>query len=529
MKTNYFTLFFIFCIAFSFGQIVELKNINPGTASSSPNTFFNYNGTLIFRANDGVNGAELWKSDGTATGTVLVKDIATGASNGDPGAFTVLGTDLIFNGNSGSTATGQELWKSDGTGAGTIVLKDIYAGTSSSNPQNFIKINTTTLLFSANDGINGIELWKTNGTNAGTSLVKDYPGTSNSITWAQELNGLGIFGQNINGVTARELYISDGTTTGSNLLVDINSGTGIGVGTVSFKAGNIIYFQGNNGATGFELWKTDGTAAGTVLVKDIYPGATGSSVSNFATLNGVVYFRATTLTNGNELWKTDGTTAGTIEVADINPGTGSAVPSEIFTFNGAIYFFAADNGTNYDFYKYDGITLTKLYDFNATIVTTSYALVNNKLYFGVDSNADNLRELWTTDGTATGTVAVASLFTPVVNPTSVNNIIAVNNKIFFSAALNNGNELFFFDPLTLSTTAFNNQRIAVYPNPTKNILNVSHNFSADVNYTIFDISGKKVTSGTVANNQIFFDGNNGIYFLQLQSDQFVHNTKFIKQ
>lgn len=121
------------------------------------------------------------------------------------------------------------------------------------------------------------------------------------------------------------------------------------------------------------------------------------------------------------------------------------------------------------------------------------------------------------------------MFTPVVNPTNVNNIIAVNDKIFFSGVLNNGAELFLFDPLTLSTTAFNNQKIAVYPNPTNNILNVSHNFSADVNYAIFDISGKKVTSGTVANNQILFDGTSGIYFLQLQSDQFVYNTKFIKQ
>jgi ELWxxDGT repeat protein len=33
------------------------------------------NGTLFFTANDGVNGYELWKSDGTSSGTVLVKDV----------------------------------------------------------------------------------------------------------------------------------------------------------------------------------------------------------------------------------------------------------------------------------------------------------------------------------------------------------------------------------------------------------------------------------------------------------------------
>ena len=35
---------------------------------------------LIFRASDGTNGRELWKSDGTASGTVMVKDIQKAVS-----------------------------------------------------------------------------------------------------------------------------------------------------------------------------------------------------------------------------------------------------------------------------------------------------------------------------------------------------------------------------------------------------------------------------------------------------------------
>lgn len=33
------------------------------------------NGVLFFKANDGVHGGELWKSNGTEAGTVMVKDI----------------------------------------------------------------------------------------------------------------------------------------------------------------------------------------------------------------------------------------------------------------------------------------------------------------------------------------------------------------------------------------------------------------------------------------------------------------------
>ena len=40
--------------------------------------------TLFFTADDGVNGNELWKSDGTEAGTVLVKDINPGSGSSSP-------------------------------------------------------------------------------------------------------------------------------------------------------------------------------------------------------------------------------------------------------------------------------------------------------------------------------------------------------------------------------------------------------------------------------------------------------------
>lgn len=48
---------------------------HPGAAGSDIRNLTVSNGKLFFRANDGVNGDELWKSDGTAVGTVMVKDI----------------------------------------------------------------------------------------------------------------------------------------------------------------------------------------------------------------------------------------------------------------------------------------------------------------------------------------------------------------------------------------------------------------------------------------------------------------------
>uniref|UniRef100_UPI00056C1DDD hypothetical protein n=1 Tax=Microcystis aeruginosa TaxID=1126 RepID=UPI00056C1DDD len=68
---------------------------------------------------------ELWKSDGTAAGTVLVKDINPGSSSSYPGSLTAVGNTLFFTAYDGLGGSGTELWKSDGTAAGTVLVKDI--------------------------------------------------------------------------------------------------------------------------------------------------------------------------------------------------------------------------------------------------------------------------------------------------------------------------------------------------------------------------------------------------------------------
>src|SRR6516225_6711661 len=65
-----------------------LKDINPGSGSSGPAAFVQVNGVAFFAASDGVHGMELWKSNGTGAGTVLVKDIRPGSSDSYPGALT---------------------------------------------------------------------------------------------------------------------------------------------------------------------------------------------------------------------------------------------------------------------------------------------------------------------------------------------------------------------------------------------------------------------------------------------------------
>ncbi len=108
-----------------------------------------------------------------AGGPKLVKDInPTGSSF--PTSLTQVGSTLFFAANDG--VHGVELWKSDGTAAGTKMVKDIHPGSKSSWPENLVNVNGT-LFFFADDGVHGNELWKSNGTAAGTKMVKDiHPG-----------------------------------------------------------------------------------------------------------------------------------------------------------------------------------------------------------------------------------------------------------------------------------------------------------------------------------------------------------------
>jgi ELWxxDGT repeat protein len=159
--------------------------------SSYPASLTNVNGTLFFTAYEPTDGRELWKSDGTSKGTVLVTDIDPGAGSSSPVNLTIVNNTLFFNANDGTT--GNELWKSDGTAAGTVLVKDINPGSSSSLPENLTSAGGI-LYFSAYDGTNGYELWKSDGTAAGTVMVKDInPGSAGSYPRLLTVSGGHLF------------------------------------------------------------------------------------------------------------------------------------------------------------------------------------------------------------------------------------------------------------------------------------------------------------------------------------------------
>ncbi len=446
------------------GQISLVKDIIPGTGGGSPNYLYNASGTLYFSANDGINGSEFWKSDGTSAGTVLVKDINAGISGAGPTSFTSVGSTLFFS--AVDAANGSELWKSDGTMGGTVLVKDIFAGTSNSNVSNLMNL-AGTLFFTATDGINGVELWKSDGTAAGTVLVKDINLGSNSSS-PSKLTVLGntLFFTASDGISGIELWKSDGTTAGTVLVKDINiSGNSSPAYMVNLNG--TLLFAANDGLVGNELWSSDGTVAGTAMVKDIRPGSVGSLPQNITVMNGHVYFSADdTIIHERELWKSNGTASGTVLVKDISGISGNgSLPQYLTNVDGTLFFTAHDGINGNELWKSDGtatgtVMVKNINNSPSSSDCRSLTAGGNGLLYFVGRGVQTGFELWSSNGTASGTVMVQDL-TPFAPGNTVNsnlsNLTVVGNTLFFSANTSaTGQELYALSasPLAVSLLSF---------------------------------------------------------------------------
>src|SRR5690606_14433372 len=303
----------------------ELLEIN-FLGESEPKNLIIFQNQIYFTANDGVHGRELWKIENDLP--VLVMNIEEGSNDAfnDNCIFLVTNDFIYF-----TTTNGKKLWKSDGTEVGTeLILSNIE----SEYPcfSNLIEFDSK-IYISYNDGIHGFELWQTDGSTNETSLVKDiYPGSNGS-----EIQDFFIFNDylyftavNGSGTERREIWKSDGTEIGTTMLKDIGGQTyadGVKVGNDFLISGNYFYFYGYSNSAGYELWKSDGTESGTQMVKDINPGYSSSDYYNNilegAVGNGYIVFKAYSPDSGYELWKSDGTESGTFKLKEINPDGGS--------------------------------------------------------------------------------------------------------------------------------------------------------------------------------------------------------------
>ncbi len=324
-------------------QVIDLF---PGPDSSRPSDLVHVGGsTVVFRANDGASGNELWRTDGVTT--TLVADINPGSASSTPAEMFLLSPGVIVFRASGS-GTGTELWRSNGATASLV--KDIVPGTLGSRPEHFAAWNGL-LWFAADDGsATGEDLWMSDGTGPGTSLVADItPDGDSSISGLYPLSSrLLIFNEPFGG-DPDELWTTDGTEAGTQLVATFDS---IDRYAAVVKDG-LLYFVADDGVSGRELWSSDGTPGNTAPVWDhVEPG---SRPSNLVWTGSELHFVASDGVNGRELWASDGTVPGTAMIVDLEP-TGSAFPydTDLVPFAGHTYFGFFDPVLGRELFRTDG-------------------------------------------------------------------------------------------------------------------------------------------------------------------------------
>ncbi|MBS1549416.1 MAG: T9SS type A sorting domain-containing protein [Bacteroidetes bacterium] len=345
---------------------------------------------------------ELWRSDGTATGTFLLKKfdattsypINLGSDITEYYNNSISGNEMFFA--AFTSANGYELWKSDGTVAGTTMVKDMNPGSGSTPMDGFTRMGNFVYFFTGSG-----QLWKTDGTDAGTTNI---PLPSGLIVYVYntmaEYNGK-LFFIGFDAAHGNELWTSDGTTSGTYMVKDTSPRTDYYYTHKGFMLKKIpggLIFQQNMvpSSNKVALWKTDGTAAGTIkltddeaideqMIRDIsmtqesiyfhnmtqknivksnyQPG--GSSVVPF---NPMLYFQAKNYFNfkntlwlncgwpaagydGPEPWRCDGNQAS--KALDINPGAAGSAPFGFFEKDDKMCFFA-NNGSGVKLFQFYG-------------------------------------------------------------------------------------------------------------------------------------------------------------------------------
>ena len=446
-------------------------------------------GALFFFADDGEHGPEPWRSDGTASGTTLLKDVVPGPAGSSPGwphRPFLFGDGILFPILIPGESYTAELWTSDGTGAGTQRVHS-FAGTDAI-PWGFIDLGDRTL-FSAVDAEHGQELWRTDGTEGGTSVVKDLaPGAAHaSPIPIGTISGAALF---FCGNEPYGLWRSDGSDAGTVVLrQDVRAGAALDRLSSASIAGKLL-FSADDQAHGVELWASDGTVNGTGLVRDIargtaYGSPIGSGPSGLITAGARVFFSASDSTLGRELWSTDGTAARTVRVRDIRSGYESSNPAPL-TRRGNLLYFTASDGVQNELWVSDGSEHGTVLAVNIASDAGSASLgeavgVGNSLHFtglglwrsdgteagtaqisSVDAqqltrvgsriyfqgyDAVNSYELWTSNGTTAGTYVLRDI-APGAAQANPNCLTPAGLRLFFRASDASGHGLWFSDSVT---------------------------------------------------------------------------------
>lgn len=250
-----------------------VRDLLPGTGSSAPNHFERLGERVLFSADDGLHGRELWITDGTAQGTRLLADLVPGSQGSDPIGLRRIGARVVFAAR--TPQLGLEPWVTDGTEAGTQPLRDVFAG-------------------------------------PGSSLITIGDGGGLRSPWFDSDDQRVVFAASSRAGTADfgcPLFVSDGTPAGTRCAQDRDTPLPIAPLPPASAAGlaadgDIVLVQ-HQPDLGEEIALLRGGRFASLTGADLRPGTDGSAIRGLLVDGSAAWFQADDGLSGLELYRLD--------------------------------------------------------------------------------------------------------------------------------------------------------------------------------------------------------------------------------
>lgn len=200
--------------------------------------------------------SSLWKSDGTPGGTTVVKFGINPDFRNE--SYAALDNRFYFRAHYNVDVSGDEIWVSNGSDTGTYMLKSLRADTGQFKGSfpSYFTVSGNKVFFNASDDEHGYELFVTDGTGPGTKIVKDLlPGVAGGApNKKMDYNGKAYLSFDVP-LLRQTIWMSDGTDSGTVKVLD----SLVFAGLIAVW-NHTLYFVAK---PDLRLWQTDGTAEGT--------------------------------------------------------------------------------------------------------------------------------------------------------------------------------------------------------------------------------------------------------------------------
>lgn len=420
-----------------------VRNIAPEsrTQPSDPRDFFEYKEQLYFTADDGVLGRELWRSDGTTGGTQLFADLNPGSDSSNPVSFFVLAGKLYFFARDTGTSGAYKLFTTDGVLTPTPVMaatpRELLWGGQTPCGDTVAEIGGFAYLSLYEQGFT-TSLWRTDGTAGGTTRYQDLTNTIDDPCWLTVFRDKIFFsGRQFNTVGTELFSAVPGSI--PTLAADIMPGNQGSQPEELTLFNNRLYFRATTSA-GFRIYSIDGVAPGATLLD-----AAVSFPNNLRVANGKLFFLQNSPGVGDVgLFAGDGTTTGTARVGTVGVG------GPLFSNGSRVFFRAVGSGIPFNTtepWVSDGTAAGTL-----TLASGGFPVARQVLFWDFNgatviqaAQPNGETQLWRTDGTVAGTRLLGDAGVVALNKYPAKHLAAGQTFYFVSDKNGSGTELFAVD------------------------------------------------------------------------------------